>query len=132
MLDALVLAVALSATPPAPQAQVPTATLDEVGLEWATAPSRYQMERAGPLFPPELEAWDPKVDLLCTARSNGRLNCKQAISGHNAMTKHALRVMGKTRVKAVDGGSPEGRQFAFTVQFGLPRAASKLTTASIQ
>ncbi len=131
MLDALVLAIALGATP-VPQVQPPASTLDEVGLEWVTAPTRYQMERAGPLFPPELEAWDPKVDLLCTARANGRLKCKQAIKGHNAMTKHALRVMGMTRVRTVDGASPEGRQFAFTVQFGLPRAASKLTTASIQ
>jgi hypothetical protein len=126
MLAVLFAAVALSGAPQ------PAATLDEVGLTWSDAPTRYDLERSAPLFPAKVGAWTPDVHLTCTARRNGRVDCVSLERGDVTLAASAHRLMSGTRVKALDGGSPEGRTFAFTVRFGESRRASRLTTASIQ
>ncbi|HWW27405.1 MAG TPA: hypothetical protein VNZ85_16090 [Caulobacter sp.] len=119
-------AIALSGAP-----QVSN-TLDQVGLTWSDAPTRFDLERAAPLFPAKVGAWRPDVHLTCTARSNGRLDCISLERGDTTLAASARRVMSGTRVKTVDGDSPEGRTFAFTLRFGEPRQASRLTTTSLQ
>jgi hypothetical protein len=126
MLAALFAAVALSGAPQA------TDTLDQAGLAWSDAPTRFDLERAAPPFPDKVGTWRPDVHLTCTARSNGRLNCVSLERGDTTLAASAHRVMSGTRVRSVDGGSPEGRTFAFTIRFGEPRRASRLTTASLQ
>jgi hypothetical protein len=126
ILAALLAAIALSGTPH------PAATLDEAGLAWSDAPTRYDLEWASPVFPAKVGVWTPDVHLTCTARGNGRLDCASLERGDATLAASAHRVMSRTRVKAVDGGSPEGRAFAFTVRFGESRRASRLTAASIQ
>lgn len=126
ILAALLAAVALSGTPQ------PAATLDAVGLAWSDAPTRHDLEQAGPPFPAKVGAWTPDVHLTCTARRNGRLDCESLERGDATLAASAHRLMSRTRVKAVDGGSPEGRTFAFTVRFGESRRVSRLTAASIQ
>jgi hypothetical protein len=115
----------------AQDAQV-TNTLYEVGLDWADRPLRNAVETSAPLFMPDVGPRNPEVRLVCTARANGRLDCESAQRDNDAFNPAAQRVMARTRVKAVDGGSAEGRQFAFTIRFGLPRRLTQLTASSIQ
>jgi hypothetical protein len=110
----------------------PANTLDQVGLAWSDAPTRFDLERAAPLFPAKVGVWRPDVHLTCTARANGRLDCVSLERGDTTLAASARRLMSGTRVRSVDGGSPEGRTFAFTVRFGEPRQASRLTAASLQ
>lgn len=125
----LALSGAVPVEPPADAAGAATATqvrtfgdypnYEQVGLRWVRGPSVRDLARQHVVS----TNWFPNrgmAEVACTPDARGRLAC-EAISADppgRGFDKAALRVMAPVRVAAVDGGSPEGRTFAFRLRFG--------------
>ena len=93
---------------------------EQVGLRWVRGPSVRDLARHHVVS----TNWFPNrgmAEVACTPDARGRLAC-EALSADppgRGFDKAALRVMAPVRVASVDGGSPEGRTFAFRLRFGI-------------
>lgn len=124
---ALAVAAALGSTvftaglamPSAAQAQVEGyPTYADVGLVWTRSPSVRDMVRF--YRTTRHDGMRGLAQLLCTADADGRLDC--SVLDEEPTDRQfglaGIRVMERARVASRDGGSPAGRQFAFTLRFG--------------
>jgi len=124
---ALTLAVLLGSTAltvgvagPVPvQAQVEGyPTYEDVGLVWTRRPSVRDMARF--YRTTRHDGRRGLAQVLCSADVEGRLDCEAVLEepDDREFGLAGVRVMERARVAATDGGSPAGRQFAFTLRFG--------------
>ena len=100
-------------------------TYDQLGLEWRRMPSLRHMQRlygrnvAGRLWR-SVDLGRQSVDLACTPDNRGRLDCT-VINTQELEPRWIAageQLMERASVRAVDGGSPEGRTFGYTLRFG--------------
>lgn len=122
----LVLAAALAA-PAAFLAASPAAaqetmsaypTYEDVGLTWVRGPSVRDMSRFYRTTRHDGRRGTARV--WCDADAEGRLDCRilDEEPSDRQFGLAGVRVMERARVAAVDGRSPAGRGFAFTLRFG--------------
>ncbi|MDO1559861.1 hypothetical protein Q0812_10535 [Brevundimonas sp. 2R-24] len=109
---------ALGAVGPS-MAQSGLPTYAEQGLRWVREPSLREMQR---LYGVNAR-WDlPRVtvEVSCTPTANGRLNCSvlNADDLDRRWVRAGEQLMESATVASVDGGSPEGRTFGFTLRWG--------------
>ncbi len=121
-------AVGLGVSGAGAQERLPTYA--EAGLAWKTPPSPEWMGRYFPMRSHFKGINKGSATVRCTARANGTLNCtvvEEAPEG-GQFGDAAIWVMKKVKVRSLDGGSPEGKTFGYTLKFGnyrpreLPRA----------
>jgi hypothetical protein len=113
--------VAAPPQPPKPvlvDMQLPT--YDEVGLEWKRGPNASDLSRRYPVRGYNMGVRRGVAQMDCTARVNGRLDCKVLNESPPEMGfgEAGLRVMQPVTVQGADGTSPEGKRFGFTLKFG--------------
>lgn len=93
-------------------------TYEDVGLVWTRSPSVRDMNRF--YRTTRHDGRRGLAQVLCTSDAEGRLDC--SILDEAPVDRQfglaGVRVMERARVAARDGGSPEGRTFAFTLRFG--------------
>ncbi|HYF23954.1 MAG TPA: hypothetical protein VD929_11205 [Caulobacteraceae bacterium] len=111
-------AFALPASAQAPASDYPT--YDQVGLTWNKPPSLKRMHRLYPVRARAMDVARGKAELACTPDAEGELDCRvlDETPGGMFFGDAALKVMSRASVRSVDGGSPAGRTFAFTLKFG--------------
>lgn len=120
---AFILAAALAAgliLPSAASAQPVPPTMDEQGLRWERAPSISRMARLYPRRARLDGHTRGLARLACTPDASGRLDCRpfeEDPDGYG-FGQAAMQVMDRATVASLDGGSPEGRAFLFTLRFG--------------
>lgn len=93
-------------------------TYEDVGLTWTRGPSVRDMARF--YRTTRHDGRRGVATVLCTPDADGRLDC-QILDEDPSDREFGLagvRVMERARVASVDGGSPAGRSFAFTLRFG--------------
>ena len=119
-LSALACAPALFVAAPAAAQQSASAypTYEDVGLAWVRSPSVRDMARF--YRTTRHDGGRGLAEVLCTPDADGRLACEILNEQPNdrQFGLAGVRVMERARVTAVDGGSPAGRTFAFTLRFG--------------
>jgi len=103
-------------------AQAPEAlpTYRDVGLDWKVMPKQKDMDRHYPVRAANLGVFRGYARVSCTADAQGRLRCRtleESPKGYY-FGAAAIRVMQNAQVRAVDGGSPEGRTFGYGLRFG--------------
>lgn len=93
-------------------------TYEEVGLAWVRSPSVRDMARF--YRTTRHDGGRGLATVLCTPDAEGRLDCEilNEEPGDRQFGLAGVRVMERARVRAVDGGSPAGRSFMFTLRFG--------------
>ncbi|MDO1559868.1 hypothetical protein Q0812_10570 [Brevundimonas sp. 2R-24] len=100
-------------------------TYDQVGLQWQRMPSLRHMQRlygrnvAGRVAASaSLNRYS--VELACTPDARGELDCTvlNAAELEPRWVSAGEQLMERASVRAVDGGSPAGRTFGYTVRFG--------------
>ncbi|WP_296818823.1 hypothetical protein [Brevundimonas sp.] len=93
-------------------------TYEDVGLAWVRGPSVRDMARF--YRTTRHDGGRGLAEVLCTAEADGRLDCSilNEEPNNRQFGLAGVRVMERARVRAVDGGSPAGRTFAFTLRFG--------------
>jgi hypothetical protein len=103
----------------APAASTPP-TFAEVGLAWVRGPKIGDMARFYPTRARVLDIRRGLAAVDCTPRADGKLDCVVAKEDPAEVFfgEAALNTMKRVTVRAVDGGSPEGRTFRFTLKFG--------------
>lgn len=116
---ATALAPVLSVAAPASAQPVPPA-MDEQGLRWDRAPSISRMARLYPRRATLDGVTRGLVRLACTPDARGRLACAPFEEDpiDYGFGQAAMQVMDRATVAALDGGSPQGRTFLFTLRFG--------------
>lgn len=109
--------VAAAPTPAAAQVEG-YPTYEDVGLVWTRSPSVRDMARF--YRTTRHDGRRGLAQVLCTSDAEGRLDCSilDEQPGDRQFGLAGVRVMERARVAARDGGSPAGRQFAFTLRFG--------------
>lgn len=122
LIAALAAPAALAASPhPAAAQQTQTQaqpTYQDVGLDWARGPSVRDMARF--YRTTRHDGRRGVATVWCTPDADGRLSC-DVLDEYPTDRQFGLagvRVMERARVVAVDGTSPAGRSFAFTLRFG--------------
>ncbi len=100
------------------EARLPTYA--EAGLAWKNPPSPEWMGRFFPMRSHFKGINKGSATVRCTARANGTLDCTviEETPEGGQFGDSAIWVMKKVKVRAVDGGSPEGRTFGYTLRFG--------------
>ena len=118
-LSALACAPALFVAAPAAAQQSASAypTYEDVGLAWVRSPSVRDMARF--YRTTRHDGGRGLAEVLCTPDAEGRLDCE--ILNEEPIDRQfglaGVRVMERSRVTAVDGGSPAGRTYACGVWF---------------
>jgi hypothetical protein len=118
LLGSTALTVGVAASAPAHAQVEGYPTYEEVGLVWTRRPSVRDMARF--YRTTRHDGRRGLAQILCTADVEGRLDCSILDEEPNdrEFGLAGVRVMERARVAAADGGSPAGRQFAFTLRFG--------------
>ncbi|MDO1559867.1 hypothetical protein Q0812_10565 [Brevundimonas sp. 2R-24] len=122
IVSAAVMSLIGAAAQPA-AAELPT--YDRVGLEWRRMPSLRHMQRLfGRNVAGRVALNAPlgreSVDLACTPDERGALDCT-ALNAADLEARWVTageQLLERASVRAVDGGSPAGRTFRYTVRFG--------------
>jgi hypothetical protein len=93
-------------------------TYEDFGLVWTRNPSVRDMARF--YRTTRHDGRRGLAQVLCTATAEGRLDRSilDEDPGHRQFGLAGVRVMERARVATRDGGTPEGRTFAFTLRFG--------------
>ena len=95
-------------------------TYADVGLTWKRWPSLADMERMYPYRAGALGQSRGLAQVACTADDRGRLRGQALHESPQNMYfgRAAVNVMQRARVESVDGRSPAGRTFGYTLRFG--------------
>lgn len=95
-------------------------TFADAGLAWVRGPKIGDMARFYPTRAKTMGVRRGLAAVDCTARADGKLDCTVAREDptETYFGDAALKVMKPVTVKAVDGGSPAGKAFRFTLKFG--------------
>lgn len=98
-------------------------TYADAGLRWKRAPALKDMWRLYPFEAKHNGIPRGAVKVDCTADAKGKLACAvlEDSRPEGGFGKAALAVMKPVRVEAVDGGSTAGKNFQFTLKFGVWR-----------